>query len=82
MMAVDVNADVKSRPWVDLRGQLPDAPGARIERIGRVPEAMTSGGSAVVIIARTSDDKLVLLETSMALFLAAAKVFQIHEDKK
>lgn len=70
-LPLELSLDVEAAPWVDLR----DAelhPGA-IERAGVMRNGTSSGRATVMLLVRTDDGQYVVGETTLRLFLAAAR---------
>lgn len=85
MPALSITLNLESDPWEDLKLRseegrlvhLKDAP----MRVGALPRGMQSGKASVAIAIELPDGRTVVAETSLELFLAAARVFQVGRDR-
>lgn len=84
MPVMKVVKDCEADPWLDLetlrnKGMLLTAmgPDTRPIRVGGLPRGMESGKTSVTIVIELPDGSAVLTETSLALFLNAARILQI-----
>jgi hypothetical protein len=69
--------------WTDLQSKPADTvtwlnSGAELA-VARLPKGMASGSSSVAIRIDLPDGRVVVVETSMKLFLSAAQVFAVSE---
>jgi hypothetical protein len=78
MIPLTITPDIAQAPWADLAHvkQL-----GQITRIGRLPHGCTSGASSIAIVIKFPDGTEVMAQTTMALFLAAARAFKATEDE-
>lgn len=65
--------------WPDLKDR-PRLTGKNVE-VARLPKGMESGKSSVSIRIDTEDGQVVWAETSLELFLMAAKIFVAAEER-
>ncbi|RNL60998.1 hypothetical protein EFK50_16555 [Nocardioides marmoriginsengisoli] len=76
MIPLHVTANLDIDPWRDLEDiGLPlniDGQTAKIERIGVLPNATHNGRACVELLLRLPDGRLLIAETTMRLFNAAA----------
>lgn len=78
MIPLTITPDIEQAPWADLAHvkQL-----GQITRIGRLPRGCTSGASTISIAVKLPDGTDVMAQTTMALFLAAARALKAREDE-
>ena len=83
MPILSLNLNIDDHPWDDLQtlkhqGKLITAmgPEAGAIRIGALPGGMKSGKTSIAIAVPLPDGTLLLTETSLELFLAAAAAFK------
>jgi hypothetical protein len=83
MPVLTVTVDIDSTPWEDLKalsaeGKLISAMHmeAGTIRVGGLPRGMESGRTSVAIAVPLPDGTVLLTETSLALFLQAAKILE------
>jgi len=82
MISLDINADISRHPWTDSDAKAAVSHGmGKIERICRLTEGCVSGRSTVSVFIRLPDGNCYIAETTMALFLNAAKMFEVVEKK-
>lgn len=80
MIPLTITTNVETHPWTDLRevfetqGELAD-----LVRVGRLPRGTITGKSTVSIVVRMPDGTLVAAQTTLALFVAAARVLDAAE---
>lgn len=80
MIELTITPDIERAPWSDLREVL--APGmGKITRIGRLPRGCQSGAATVSICIRMPDGKQFVAETTMKLFLSAARAMKAVEEE-
>lgn len=84
MQAVSLTLNLEEHPWLDLRalreqGKLITAIAdeAGTIRIGGLPGGMASGRASVTIAIPLPDGTVIVTETSLALFLAAARALRV-----
>jgi len=81
MINVAITPNIDFAPWTDLQGK--EHTCVILERLGRLPRGMQNGASTVFFHA--TDGKTgepILVQTSMAIFQAAAQVFRICDAKE
>jgi hypothetical protein len=82
MPALSIILDVDTQPPRDIKPEniihLPDPQ----MTFARIPRGMTSGKSSVMVEIVLPDGRVVLAETSMALFQQAARAFAIADAKR
>lgn len=81
MPQLTITVNIDETPWEDIaekRGtdQMIEAMGGVPIRIGALPRGMASGATAVAIMIELPDGRVVLTETSLALFLMAAQALK------
>lgn len=88
MPVLSLTLNLDENPWNDLaglreQGKLITAMGEESGpiRIGGLPNGMESGATAVEIALRLPDGTLILTETSLKLFLAAADALRVVYPK-
>lgn len=81
MIPLQITLDLEVNPWRDLKGKTKDEDLAKVTRIGRLPKGMDSGKSSIAIVIKTEDGREFVAETSLALFLAAARAIKACEDE-
>lgn len=74
---LDISTNLDLTPWFDLRenGELikdPEGRAATIDRIGILPDATMEHRACVELLIRLPDGRLVIAETTLRLFRAAA----------
>lgn len=81
MPELTITPNIEASPWSDLQhikllesehGQL-----AGIERVGRLPRGTQRGNSSVSLLIKLPSGKQVMAQTTLRLFLAAAKVMEM-----
>lgn len=80
MIPLQITIDVDKTPWTDIRSKLEPGMG-KITRVGRLTRGCQSGKSAVAIVIETEDGRQFVAETTMALFLTAARALKAVEDE-
>ena len=80
MIPLNISLDLDKTPWIDLKTAAEPGLG-KVTRIGRLPAGMQSGKSTIAIVITTPDGKQFIGETSMALFLAAARAMKAIESE-
>ena len=70
MESLDVRINLRENPWSDYPE---DTPQGKIARIGFVPEATDAGKPTVGIAIEFENGDVVVGETTMALFVTAAR---------
>lgn len=70
MIPLSITTNLDIGPWTDIQGKL--STGGQIERIGVLPNGTKSGHACVELLIRTDDGRLLVAETTLRLFRAAA----------
>lgn len=80
MIHLEVTPDLDAQPWEDLR-KTAAAQGElyNLTRIGRLPRGTKSGASTVIFCLTDSKGKHFLGQTTMALVLSVARIFNTRE---
>lgn len=81
MIPLSITPDLDKNPWTDLQGKNAEPGCGRIVRVGRLTKGCGSGASTVAIVIETKDGRKFIAETTMALFLSAARAFKAVEDE-
>lgn len=68
MIPLTIKLEAEDGCWPDLAG----APHGVLERVATLKAGMASSATSVTLVGRLDDGRLVMLETSLKLFLAAA----------
>jgi hypothetical protein len=81
MIPLSITPDLDRNPWTDLQGGGAEPGIGRVTRVGRLTAGCVSGKSTVAIVVETQDGRKFIAETTMALFLSAARAFKAIEDE-
>lgn len=74
MIPLRLTMNLEIDPWDDLTRD--DITPATIERVGILPNATDAGRACVEFLCRTEDGRVIVAETTLRLFLMAARVVQ------
>lgn len=84
MPSLNVTVNLEETPWTDLlelreQGKLITAMGVEggAIRVGGLPRGMESGRTSVTIAVPLPDGTYIMSETSLALFISAAKILEV-----
>jgi hypothetical protein len=78
MIPLVITPDLDKAPWADL-AHVKEL--GTLTRIGRLPHGTVKGASTVAIAVKLPDGTDVMVQTTMALFLAAARALKATEDE-
>lgn len=81
MIPLSITPDLDKNPWTDLQGKSAEPGCGNIVRVGRLTKGCVSGASTVAVVIETEDGQKFIAQTTMALFLAAARAFKAIEDE-
>ena len=81
MISLSITPDLDKAPWTDLQGKGAEPGCGRIIRVGRLTRGCVSGASTVAVVIETQDGRKFIAETTMALFLSAARAFKAVEEE-
>ena len=81
MIPLSITPDLDKAPWTDLKGKGAEPGVGRIARVGRLTKGCESGASAVAIVIEMEDGRRFIAQTTMALFLSAARAFKAIEEE-
>lgn len=79
MIPITITPNIDQAPWTDLK-HVPQM--GTITRIGRLPHGTKSGASTVTVCIEMPDGTQVLAQTTLALFLAAARAIEAREAQE
>lgn len=72
---IELRTDLESSPWTDL--QRDDLRLGRLTRVGLLPNGTVTGRATVAVVGEMEDGTPVILETTWALFNAAAHALAV-----